>query len=1297
MNGFDNDSVESLESIDETAEVPTNNDVDSLFVGGGHSCVITEGDMMKCWGNNTAGQLGIGNSESMGDEVDEMGTKLPYLNLGTDLIPESAALGMAHTCVLFSNNSVKCFGDIDALGMGYSDSTGAGDGYLETGDYLPFWPAPTGRNVSQIAAGWYHTCVVLDDGSMTCWGENSKGQLGMGNTTDLGQQSDQVGDSISYVPLPSGVTVSDMALGRDHTCVLYDTGDVACWGGNDYGQLGIGSTEDILDESAETLTNISFPSGRYAIDITAGEGFTCALLDNNQAICWGLNDVGQLGLGHSNNYGDSSSEPISSLSSISLTATGSTTIRTIDAGYDHVCVALNNNYVKCWGGNLFGHLGIGVSGPNAHRGDDVNEMGANLPSIALGSSPNPIAVEVGENFACMLKQAGNMPVKCWGTSVNGRLGYENTEALGDSSSDNLASVVDLGLDSEYESVDCGGADPFLHDTNILPAEELDNSGNGRNIDIAFRSDGCPGVLYTDDNADNLRFAMYDNGIWVYEYPYASAAGSSVGDLSLVFDEDDVPHLAWSDIGYDTSGDDTHYATKANGKWNHVQLSNLAPNTYNTEIIQFDDGDLEIIAAPFTGYRLYSELCSSSDDCLDSSDWSQETVSNDLTTRHGFDSSIGPAGDAWLSYTLTPNPFSNFFDVVSKPTGGSWTSTVHVAQNSSLATSAVSDIEVAVDGTVHAVYLHEDYATDGIMYTSCSGGWSDCNSPSDWSFIPVPHVTNDTFSLAVDYDLVPHIFFNASSSLKFIKLVDGTWSTPVEVLNLGVSEIEANFHESGKLWMAARIQSPSNTLWVVEGASFGGNGMSIDIDGDGWSGIEEYRCGSDMIDSDSVPTDADFDGICDAEDEIHDLFTYGEARTISVGEDFACGLTAQPDDGSNSNTLYCWGSDSHSQLGNSVVTNHQHMTNTAFAVPVLDLPSSWHAVDVDVGARHACAIGVDGDVYCWGDNAHGQLGINSTVATSLPVEVQLPANTRAMSISAGSQHTCVVTTDGKLYCWGDSSNQQLGEYFLANSSGYVEETFSSSNWLDTTSLGDVYIGQYSSQSHDNDWTYSTDNGGTLKWDLRGGYYHYNEFSFSINALSDGYITFDTKSDMGSTDYICLYIDSSCGQGWYHPLNTWTTRNHSFTAGTHKIQFVGLNQQSSSGFNDAWIDNVRIHAGYSLEEGGIVRAPSEVSLGSMIVSEVTTGDDHTCVVTSTGAAYCWGDNGGSTTMTLGNSSFTGTNSSSPLLVDLAGTGSQYSGSQPPRFGLLNAGAGATCGTLLTNASTICWGKSSAGTSI
>ena len=1294
MNGFDISEDLTLDSMNEPAEVPTNNNIQNLYVGGAHTCVITEGELMKCWGNNSAGQLGIGNSESMGDEPNEMGTHLPYLDLGTGLVPESAALGMSHTCILFTNNSLKCFGDIEALGLGYTDANGAGDGYLETGDYLPFWPAPTGRNVSLIAAGWYHTCAVLDDGSMTCWGENNHGQLGMGNTTDLGLQSDQTGDSISYVSLPTGVTISDMALGEDHTCVLYDTGDVACWGGNDFGQLGIGSTEDIRDEAAESLTNISFPSGRYAIDITAGEGFTCALLDNNEAICWGLNDVGQLGQGNSNNYGDSGSEPVSGLSTIDIHS--SATIRTIDAGYDHVCVSLNNNAVKCWGGNLFGHLGIGISGPNAHRGDDVAEMGSNLPSISLGSGMNPEAVEVGENFACMLKQSGTMPVKCWGSSVNGRLGYENTETLGDSSTDNLANNVNLALDKEYKSVDCGDS-PFNTETHILPSFEIDSNQKGRTLDIAFRSDGCPGIVYSDDNVDNLRFAMYDNGIWVFEYPYTSNIGnSSALDVSLVFDENDVPHIAWSDFGYDTSNHDTHYATKANGKWNHVQLENSMPVTVDTEIIHFGDGDLEIIASPFTMGYLFSELCSASTDCLESSDWNSQTIIASFAYMQGLDSDIGLNGDAWVSQSITSGS-TDSFNIVSKPTGGSWNGIYPslTAPNSTGSTSAISDIEVAPDGTVHAVYLHEDYATDGIMYVSCSGGRSTCSSSSNWSFIPVPYVTNKTFSLAVDYDLVPHVFFNSSSSLQYTKLVDGSWTTPVEILNLAVNEVRADFHPNGKLWLGAQLTANDN-IWMIEGASFGGNGMSIDIDGDGWSGIEEYRCGSDMINSSSTPADADFDGICDAEDEIHDLFTYGESRTTSVGEDFSCGLTAQPDDGSNSNTLYCWGSNSHQQLGNFVVSNNPVLQSTAWAVPVLGLPSSWHAVDVDVGARHACAIGVDGDVYCWGDNAHGQLGINSTVATSLPVEVQLPVNTRAMSISAGSQHTCVVTTVGELYCWGDSSNQQLGEYYLSNSSGYIEETFSSSNWLDTTSFSDVYIGQYGSNSHDNDWTYSTDNGGTLKWDLKSGNTRYNEFSFTINALSDGYITFDVKSDMGSNDYVGLHIDSS-NQGWYHPPNTWTTRNHSFTAGTHELAFTGINQGTSSGFNDAWLDNIVIHAGFSLEEGGIVRTPAQVSLGSMIVSEVTTGDDHTCVATSTGAAYCWGDNGDSTTMTLGNSSFTGTNSSSPLLVDLAGTGSQYSGSQPPRFGLLSAGAGATCGTLLTNASTICWGKSSAGTSI
>ena len=219
MNGFEiteeDSNLEISEPVSETSIA--NNDAASLHVGWTHSCVVTEQGMVKCWGNNTAGQLGIGNTEDIGDEVHEMDTDLPYLNLGTNLVAEKATLGEGHTCLLFTNDSVKCFGSIGALGLGYSDGSGAGDGYLETGDYMPFWPSPTGRTVEDIEAGGQHNCVVFDDGSMTCWGENAEGQLGMGNTTDLGSQADQVGDSVSFVALPTGSSVTSMALGTAHT------------------------------------------------------------------------------------------------------------------------------------------------------------------------------------------------------------------------------------------------------------------------------------------------------------------------------------------------------------------------------------------------------------------------------------------------------------------------------------------------------------------------------------------------------------------------------------------------------------------------------------------------------------------------------------------------------------------------------------------------------------------------------------------------------------------------------------------------------------------------------------------------------------------------------------------------------------------------------------------------------------------------------------------------------------------------------------------------------------------------
>ena len=100
---------------------------------------------------------------------------------------------------------------------------------------------------SLSGGGNYYHCGMLYGDRYRCWGDNTHGQLGTGNASFLGDAADEVGDGLALVDLPADTTVTSMALGWDHTCVLYSTGDVACWGNNAYGQLGLGSTTTVGD------------------------------------------------------------------------------------------------------------------------------------------------------------------------------------------------------------------------------------------------------------------------------------------------------------------------------------------------------------------------------------------------------------------------------------------------------------------------------------------------------------------------------------------------------------------------------------------------------------------------------------------------------------------------------------------------------------------------------------------------------------------------------------------------------------------------------------------------------------------------------------------------------------------------------------------------------------------------------------------------------------------------------------------------------------------------------------------
>ena len=128
-------------------------------------------DSVKCWGGNYNGQLGLGDTNSRGDESNEMGDNLPAVNLGTGRTAKAIATGELHTCALLDDDSVKCWGGNHRGQLGLGDTNSRGDESNEMGDNLPAVNLGTGRTAKAIATGGYHTCALLDNDSVKCWGE----------------------------------------------------------------------------------------------------------------------------------------------------------------------------------------------------------------------------------------------------------------------------------------------------------------------------------------------------------------------------------------------------------------------------------------------------------------------------------------------------------------------------------------------------------------------------------------------------------------------------------------------------------------------------------------------------------------------------------------------------------------------------------------------------------------------------------------------------------------------------------------------------------------------------------------------------------------------------------------------------------------------------------------------------------------------------------------------------------------------------------------------------------------------
>jgi alpha-tubulin suppressor-like RCC1 family protein len=210
--------------------------VTQIVTGLYHTCALLTTGKVRCWGWGEHGQLGYGNLNNIGDG--ETPASVGDVDVGGTVTQLGA--GSVHTCALLSTGSVRCWGDGQYGQLGYGNTNVIGDDETPAGA----GDVQLGGTAIQIAVAGVHTCALLSTGSVRCWGDGQFGPLGYGNTNNVGD--DETPAAAGDVDV--GGAVARIAVGGRHTCALLSTGGVRCWGDGWRGDLGYGNTNNVGDD-----------------------------------------------------------------------------------------------------------------------------------------------------------------------------------------------------------------------------------------------------------------------------------------------------------------------------------------------------------------------------------------------------------------------------------------------------------------------------------------------------------------------------------------------------------------------------------------------------------------------------------------------------------------------------------------------------------------------------------------------------------------------------------------------------------------------------------------------------------------------------------------------------------------------------------------------------------------------------------------------------------------------------------------------------------------------------------------
>ena len=1255
----------------------------SLVAGAYHTCGLTSSWTTACWGLNASGQLLPHTWGNQSSPIEEAGLRFSRLVAGNShtcglevggaycwgahpagSTPQlvggaysfaNITSGASHACGLTASGVAYCWGN-NASGQ-------IGDG--TTSSVTAPVAVSGSQSFSVLSAGGSFTCGIVLGGNVSidnqktvtyCWGSNRYGQIGDGGPADGTASADR----LTPVFIRRNLFRS-LATGGDHACGLNTTGVAYCWGRNDKGQLGDGTT---ANRSTPTTVNVSAipvvvptPTVEKAAftSLAAGGYHTCGLTASGTAYCWGANSSGELGDGTITNR----ASPVA--------VTGGKSFTSIVAGARHTCGLTSAGAAYCWGFNAYGQIGDGTAGGGDAQGNG-SHTADRLSPVAVGGGKTFASLAAGGYNTCGLTSAG--VAYCWGNNYFGQIGDGTTgTAIGDDSANRLTPTAVSG-NLEFAALTVGLAHAcgrtamgkaYCWGNNLYGGQIGDGTSSSNRLSpVAVSGNHSLASL----NAGYTHTCGVESGgvLWCW----GRNVSGELGDGSTSNQSAPVKIGVETPIIRVAAG--TTYTCG-------LTPSSIAYCWGDNAFGQIGDGSVTGHLSPVAvaGSKTFTDIvagwyhtCGLTTTrvayCWGANGVGQigDGTSGASEFEHGVDRLVPYAVDvsAVVVPTATPTstatmPMPAFIKVAagadftcglsSNGSAYCWGSNSQgQLGDGNAGIQPVGPSPVAVKGGLSFVSL---FAGGSSACGLTANGQAYCwgrntigslgNGTTANSSAPVAVSGDQKFTrLAVGPTFTCGISSDGSAYCWGGNLLPGYPATPRVVPGgLVLKDIVAGSNHVCGLTVAGATYCWGRNSYgsLGDGSSGWGSETPVLVQG-GYKFTSlgngyDHTCGLTANGSaycwgDNASGQIG-DGTSGAWRDDHSIIrttpvaVLGGHAFVQLGGGFqhTCGLTA-------SGASYCWGYNSSAQLGDGSTTNHAFPTAT----------NDSHAFTaLSVGEGHVCALNVDGSVWCWGRDASGQLGDGGSGGQSVPIKV---SGTRAFAdISAGTgdgAHTCAIKLSGEPYCWGYGGDGRIGD-------------------------GNVGINRATPVP-------------------------------VVGGLKFAHVTTGSGHSCGLTEAGVAWC---WGSNWYGSVGDGTTGNGSQSADRKvpvlvagNVTFTSLTAGSartcglsSAGSAYCWGGNWNGGVGDGTKEDK--PSPVLVTGGKTFVT-ITVGGSHTCGLTPASTTFCWGRNA--------EGQFgTGTTPYETTSPTLSAPGYE--------FASLSAGGAHTCGlTALGRA--YCWGANWAG---